>query len=539
MDFPSQVGALMVGLLAIAFTSTWWVVIRAAMNKERTNRSREEAPQPRGGLPLIGHLHLLRNTVGGAPLPRTLAAMADRYGPVFLLRLGMRRALVVSSCGAASQCFSGANDRALASRPACAAAEHMGYRYAMFGFAPYGPYWRTVRKLVTVELLSGARVAASEHVRSSEVTASIRELYELWARSEGRRGGNPVVAVDVKQWFKNLSFSIIVRVVAGQKRHRSSSSDEDMVRLKQGIGHFFRLLGGFVASDYVPFLRRVEWGGQEKAMRSVAGDMDGVVAGWVEEHRRRRSAGKPGGDRDLDFMDVLLSAVEGPELADVDADTVVKATALAMMLGGNDTTSVSLTKNLAVLLNNPQVLRRAQEELDLHVGRHRNVQESDVKNLVYLQAVVKETFRLYPTAELSQPHEAMEDCEIAGFHVPAGTRLLTNIWKLQRDPAAWAPDPEEFRPDRFLPGSAHHHVDVKGRHFQLIPFGAGRRMCPGVSFALHVMHLTLARLLHSFELAAAPSAASGPVDMGDALFGPNPLEVALSPRLPPELYRMD
>ncbi|GFY86919.1 hypothetical protein Acr_05g0005580 [Actinidia rufa] len=154
-----------------------------------------------------------------------------------------------------------------------------------------------------------------------------------------------------------------------------------------------------------------------------------------------------------------------------------------------------------------------------------------MKNLVYLQAIVKESLRLYPPAQLLPPRETTEDCNVGGYHVPAGTRLFINIWKLHRDPHWWL-DPLEFRPDRFL--TTHKDVDVRGKHFELLPFGSGRRACPGISFALQVVQFTLARLLQAFEIATPCGEL---VDM-TASFGftnvmETPLEVVLAPRLPP------
>ncbi|KAL5978374.1 hypothetical protein ACLOJK_029491 [Asimina triloba] len=185
-------------------------------------------------------------------------------------------------------------------------------------------------------------------------------------------------------------------------------------------------------------------------------------------------------------------------------------------------------------MNNHHVLKKAQEELDHHVGKYRPVHDSDIKNLIYLQAIVKETMRLYPAAPLSVPHEAMEDCDIGGFHIPAGTQLLTNIWKIQHDPRVWL-DPTEFRPERFI--TSHAEVDARGQHLQYIPFGSGRRMCPGMTFAYHVIHLTLARLIHGFNMATTMDE---PVDMteGIAITMPkeSPLQVHFSPRLSHELF---
>ena len=197
--------------------------------------------------------------------------------------------------------------------------------------------------------------------------------------------------------------------------------------------------------------------------------------------------------------------------------------------------TVTLTWALALLLNNPEALKKAQQELDQHVGRERLVKESDIKNLVFLQAVLKETMRLYPAGPLAVPHEAVQDCTIDGYDVEAGTRLLVNISKLHRDPKVWS-EPCEFRPERFL--TTHKNVDVRGQNFEYIPFGSGRRICPGISFAQQVAHLTLASLLHGFDITTS---LDEPVDMCETVGLTNlkatPLDVLLTPRLPNQAYQ--
>ena len=198
---------------------------------------------------------------------------------------------------------------------------------------------------------------------------------------------------------------------------------------------------------------------------------------------------------------------------------------------------VTLTWALTLLLNNRETLAKVQQELDEQVGRERQVKESDIKNLVYLQAVLKETLRLYPAVPLLIPHQSSEDCTVAGYHVPAGTRLLVNISKFHRDPNVW-PDPTAFRPERFLGGEAHQNVDVRGQSFEMIPFGAGRRICPGISFALQVTQLGLASLLHGFDVTTLAS--DEPIDMRVTIGMTNlklsPLDVLVSPRLPAQAY---
>lgn len=195
---------------------------------------------------------------------------------------------------------------------------------------------------------------------------------------------------------------------------------------------------------------------------------------------------------------------------------------------------VTLTWALALLLNNPTLLKKAQDEIDIHIGKNRLADESDVNKLTYLPAIVKETLRLYPPFPLAPPHESMNDCTVAGYHVPAGTRLIVNVWKIQRDPRVYS-NPDEFQPERFLAMQAN--VDVRGHDFELIPFGSGRRVCPGISFALQVLHMTLARLLQGFDFEIPLHA---PTDMTERIgltkLTATSLELLIAPRLPRHLY---
>ncbi|OMO74937.1 Cytochrome P450 [Corchorus olitorius] len=505
---------------------------KVLLGKRKTNVGGKTriAPQPKGAWPILGHLHLL----GGSDqlLYRTLGAMADKYGPAFTIRLGSRNAFVVSSWEVVKECFT-INDKALASRPTTVAAKHMGYNYAVFGFAPYSRFWREMRKIATVELLSNRRLEMLKHVRNSEVDMGMRELYN----SCNKNGSNPVL-VELKQWLEDMTLNVIVRMVAGKRYFGASAvcDDGEARRCQKAIGQFFRLIGIFVVSDALPFLRCLDVQGHEKEMKKTAKELDDLLEGWLKEHRERRVSGGTKTEGEQDFIDVMLSLHEEGQLSNFqyDADTSIKSTCLALILGGSDTTSATLAWAISLLLNNREMLKKAQEELDLHVGQERLVNESDIKNLVYLQAIIKETLRLYPAGPLLGPREAMDDCTIAGYHVPAGTRLVVNVWKIQRDPRVW-PNPSAFQPERFL--TSHVDVDVRGQQFELIPFGSGRRSCPGSSFALQVLHLTLARFLQAFQLATP---LDQPIDMtespGLTIPKATPLEVLITPRLPANVY---
>ncbi|XP_027093056.1 cytochrome P450 CYP82D47-like [Coffea eugenioides] len=524
MEWSFQhLNAAAVGLLAFSFFLVYFF-----FNKDAKKHG-SVPPEAGGAWPIIGHLHLLGR--GPEKLPHiTLAALAEKYGPAFTIRLGVHKNLVVSSWELAKEIFT-THDLAAASRPNSLASELLSYDYASFGFAPYGDYWREMRKVISIELLSTKRLELLKHVRISETDLSTKDLYNLWNSSSG-----PVL-VEMKQWFADLNLNVILRMVVGKRFFGATDvSEEKEAKLCQKVmREFFYLTGLFVLADSVPYLRWLDWGGYERKMKVNAQEMDRLADGWLKEHRRKKQSGEATNDHQ-DFMDVMLSLTEGADFsASYDADTITKATCLGLISGGSDTTVVMLTWTLSLIMNNPRVLKTAQEELDLHVGKERRVTESDISNLVYLQAIIKETLRLYPPGPLGGTRELSEDCIIGGYHIPKGTRVILNMWKIQRDPNVWHDGPLEFRPERFL--TTHKHIDVKGYHFELIPFGAGRRICPGINLGLQMLRLVLANLLHAFDL-STPS--NEPVDMTESAGLTNikatPLQLLVAPRLPPHLY---
>ncbi|XWS21112.1 hypothetical protein CRYUN_Cryun30bG0027400 [Craigia yunnanensis] len=481
------------------------------------------APEAGSSWPVIGHLHLLR---GPKPPYKVLTDMVEKYGSIFTIKMGVHRVLVVSDRETAKECLT-TNDKAFASRPNMVAMEVLSYNHAMFGFAPYGPYWRQMRKVATLQLLSNYRLDRLRHVRQSEIKISLQELYQLWNE---KKDSSDKVLVEMKKWFGDVTLNVILRMIVG-KRIPTSGNDAESERWKQALKHFFDLSGKFVISDALPYLRWLDMGGDEMFMKKVWRELDQVAEGWLQEHKQKRSdSGKLKSDED--FMDVMLSILT--DAGEHDADTINKASCLGLILTASDTTMVTLTWILSLLLNNRHALKKAQEELDIHVGKDKLVEESDIKMLVYLQAIIKETLRLYPAAPLSVPHESIEDCVVGGYHIPAGTRLLINIYKLHHDPRVWS-DPYEFQPERFL--TTYKDFDVRGQNFELIPFGSGRRMCPGISFAFQVLELTLASLLQGFEFGTPLDEA---VDMSEAIGLTNlkatPLQVLITPRLPAFCY---
>ncbi|XP_031479228.1 cytochrome P450 CYP82D47-like [Nymphaea colorata] len=513
MDSMKLVESL-AALLAVVFVYHMW--------PKRRGETKRRPTEPGGAWPVVGHLGLLSGTT---PLHRTLAALSEKQGPLFTLRLGQMRVLVVSSMDLAKECFT-TNDQAFASRPPFESSKCLGYGCAMFPLAPYGPYWREVRKMATIELLSNKRLELLKHIRVEEVGSLVEALYRSCA------GDYPV---DMNRRFSNLSMNIMLRMVAGKRYFNldGEENDSEAEEFRNVISEFFHMLGVLTVSDVIPCLKWLDVGGHLKAMKRVKKKMDGFASAWLAEHRRQRKPCRR--DLERDFIDVLIQEVEDSHLsAQYQTDTIIEATAMSLVAAGTDTMSDTLEWALSALLNNRHVLEKAKEELDCKVGRERRVEESDIKNLPYLQAIIKETMRLYPAGPLLVPHQSIEPIQLGGYHIPAGTILFVNTWKIHRDPTLWA-SPEEFRPERFL--MSHKEIAFGGQNFAFMPFGTGRRMCPGWTMALQVLHLTLARLLQSFEWSTPMDE---PVDMteGFGLTMPKaaPLKVQLTPRLPPHLY---
>ncbi|XP_030521471.1 cytochrome P450 CYP82D47-like [Rhodamnia argentea] len=511
------------GILAILILSIY------VLFKSRSSRKLKTPPEAAGAWPVVGHLPILAKS---HLLHKTFASMADKYGSIFTIKLGLFPAVVVSSSEIAKECFT-RHDLALASRPQLLASEVMGYNYAFVGLAPYGPYWREVRKITTLELLSGRRIESLlTPIVASATDIAIKELHKLWTEKKNDSGH---ILVDLKLWFARLSMNIILKAIAGKGYYSGIATvdEEEKRRCHHALREFLQHLGVFPMADALPFLRWLDLGGHEKSMKRTFKELDKLLTGWLEEHKRNgKYLREDKGDRD--FMDVMLSTLNGMEIGGFDADTVIKATCLALIAGGVDTTMTTLTWAVSLLLNNLHVLKKTQEILEAQIGKQRHVKESDISNLTYLHAIVKETLRLHPPGPLGGPHISTEDCIINGHYVPKGTRLIFNIWKIHTDSRSW-PEPMKFRPERFL--NSQKDVDVKGLNFEYLPFGGGRRACPGMSFALQSTHSMLARFLHAFEVSTPNNL---PVDMSEGLGitveKATPLEVMLAPRLPNEVY---
>nr|ABD39481.1 CYP82E4v11 [Nicotiana tabacum] len=494
--------------------------------KKSQKPSKPLPPKIPGGWPVIGHLFHFNDDGDDRPLAQKLGDLADKYGPVFTFRLGLPLVLVVSSYEAVKDCFS-TDDAIFSNRPAFLYGDYLGYNNAMLFLANYGPYWRKNRKLVIQEVLSASRLEKFKHVRFARIQASIKNLY---TRIDGNSS-----TINLTDWLEELNFGLIVKMIAG-KNYESGKGDEQVERFKKAFKDFMILSMEFVLWDAfpIPLFKWVDFQGHVKAMKRTFKDIDSVFQNWLEEHINKREKMEVNAEgNEQDFIDVVLSKMSNEYLGEgYSRDTVIKATVFGLVLDAADTVALHINWGMALLINNQKALTKAQEEIDTKVGKDRWVEESDIKDLVYLQAIVKEVLRLYPPGPLLVPHENVEDCVVSGYHIPKGTRLFANVMKLQRDPKLWS-DPDTFDPERFIATD----IDFRGQYYKYIPFGSGRRSCPGMTYALQVEHLTIAHLIQGFNY-RTPN--DEPLDMkegaGITIRKVNPVELIIAPRLAPELY---
>ncbi|VAI68971.1 unnamed protein product [Triticum turgidum subsp. durum] len=338
---------------------------------------------------------------------------------------------------------------------------------------------------------------------------------------------DPVVLVCA---LANIVGQITVsRRVFDAQGDESSSYKEMIVSLLTGTGLFN-------ISDFVPALSRLDLQGVQARLRRVHRQFDGLITKLLAEHAA--TAEDRAREGRLDFVDRLRASSNDED--DNDGETItevnIKGLIFDMFTAGTDTSSIIVEWAMAEMINNPSIMARAQEEMDRVIGRNRRIEESDIANLPYLQAICKEAMRLHPSTPLSLPHFSFEECEVDGHHVPANTRLLINIWAIGRDPAAWE-DPLEFRPERFLSGPAAK-IDPMGNNFELIPFGAGRRICAGKLAGMVFVQYFLGTLVHAFEWRLPEGEEK--VDMAEtfglALPKAVPLKAIVTPRLVPAAY---
>ncbi|XP_073002717.1 cytochrome P450 93A2-like isoform X2 [Typha latifolia] len=444
-------------------------------------------------LPILGHLHLL------GPIPhQALYKLSLRHGPLLHLRLGSVPCVVACSADTA-RLFLKDHDAIFSDRPESAAVKYLLFNSSSFAFAPYGPYWRFIKKLFMTDLLGNRALGQLKHVRQEELHRLVNHISSMAEQGRAFHVGG-----EIMKHANNIVSTMALSM-------RCSENDKDAETVRHVVKEVAELTGKFNLGDYIGVFEKLDLQGFKKRFevtrKSFDELMERILKKKEEERRTKKEMGLIGGDgeRVKDFLDILLDIYEDKESEIRLTMDNIKAFIQDIFIAGSDTSGITIEWALAELINHPSVLHKAVAEIDTVVGKNRLVDESDISNLPYLQAIVKETLRLHPTVPLI-PRMSTEDCTVGGYDIPAKTKLFINVWAINRDPNDWK-DPLRFYPERFIEGE-QQATDIKGQHFHMLPFGSGRRSCPGASLALLIIHPTLATMIQCFDWKV-----NGPIDM--------------------------
>ncbi|RHN51236.1 putative cytochrome P450 [Medicago truncatula] len=426
-------------------------------------------------LPILGNiLHLVATNP-----PRRLRDLAKKYGPLMHLQLGEIFFIVISSPEVAKEVLK-THDIIFASRPHLLATDIASYNSMDIAFSPYGDYWRQLRKICAIELLSTRRVKSLWPVRQKEINSLLKKI----ASNEGSE-------FNLTEEVMSTMYTFTSKAAFGKKY---LEQEEFISVVKQLI----KLAGGFYIGDLFPSAQWIQnISGLKPKLEKLSQQVDRILGHIITDHKekisRRENEGLPEAEEDL--IDCLLKFVESG--SDMDFELTidnVKAIILDVFSAGSETAATTVNWAMAEMIKDPRILKKAQAEVRNGFDRRGMVDEATIAEFKYLKSIIKESLRLHPSVPLLLPRESREACEINGYRIPVKSRVLINAWAMGRDPKYWN-DPDKFYPERFIDSS----IDFSGTNFEFIPFGAGRRICPGMNYGLANVEQVLALLLYHFD----------------------------------------
>lgn len=388
-------------------------------------------------------------------------------------------AVVVSSSSLARE-FLLEHDKDFADRPSMEFSRRMSYGPDNgVILAPYGARWREMRRICTLHLLSSRRLQQLEHIRKEEIQVLLRDIKQQQSQ----------LPINLCENLRALASNVIGRMVLSKRlsegRIKGGTSLQDLMH-EMNLAFTTPLIG-----DFIPYLGWLDL----KAKRFMD-DLQFRVDKYLEQllTERQQEIDENPREAPRDMLDMLLwkNITNDGKALDKAA---VKGLVMDMFGAAIDTSSITSEWAMAELLGNPRCLKKLQNELDDRLGGVRDMaEESDLPGLPYLNSVIKETLRLHPPGPLLLPHASKQKCKVAGYTFPKNTQLFVNVWAIGRDPKVWE-KPQEFWPERF----EGKDMDVRGQHFELLPFGSGRRSCPGMALGLAMVMSTVSSLVHSFD----------------------------------------
>ncbi|KAF5750682.1 hypothetical protein HS088_TW03G01021 [Tripterygium wilfordii] len=464
--------------------SIWFIVaflVHFFIKKYLKSHKRVDEPPSPLALPIIGHLHLI-----GSVLPKSFQTLAQVYGPLMKIRLGASTCVVVSNAAVAKEIFK-TQELNFSSRPEFGSSEHFIYRGSRFVTAQYGDYWRFMKKLCMTRLLAVPQLDKFIDVREEEKIKLVESVMRCC--KEGR-------PCDLSSELTTLTNNTICRMAMST---RCSGKCDEAQEIKELVHTCLMLAGKLSLGDVLGPLKVFDFSGTGKKLVGALTKYDQLVERIMKEHEDKASNFSQGEKKDL--MDILLETSRDPTAELKLSRKDIKSFLLDLFFAGTDTSSSAMQWAMGELINNIKAFKKLREEINTVVGSKGLVKESDVQNLPYLRAVIRETLRLHPSAPLII-RECAEDCNVNGCLVKAKTRVLVNVYAVMRDPESYT-NPDEFMPERFLESSnekiGEHQMEFKGQNFRYLPFGSGRRGCPGASLGMLIMHAAVGSLVQCFD----------------------------------------
>ncbi|BFI31126.1 protein MpCYP826A1 [Marchantia polymorpha subsp. ruderalis] len=505
--------------------------------------TRELPPRPFTAYPIVGSL--LQLMFADKAPHRFVEDLLVKYGPIILIKVGHRRQVFVGSSELSRECLE-AHDAIFASRPKRASSRYLSFGNDDLANVAYGDQWLFLRRIYTDELLSPKKGPLFAKIRSEELSLFVRSIMKQ------QRGNNPIY-VNLRKRIVEITLNIITMMVMSARSfpyadinvtnkafgrvYSEREIDEMRTRGPDWREYSSQLTTLFTTplmEDTIPVLGFVDsLSGKRHKMKRAKRRLVELYKEVIENHKQKREK-HPATETDFNFLDTLL-AMPGPNDEPNLSEDTIMGLLQSTVATGSLSTSATIEWALAHLLKYPHCMKRCYEEMDTVVGRRRCVEEADIPNLPYLRAVVKETFRLTPTGPLLLPHFTTSDCKIGEYDIPAKTAVSFHVWAIGRN-ALTTPNPLTFDPERFL----NSPIDIRGQHFELFPFGAGRRCCPAIDLSMAIVQFTLARLIQSFTWSLIGDMTPEKLDMRE-VFGMmitrlKPLEANAIPRLSPDLF---
>lgn len=421
--------------------------------------------------------------------------LSRRHGPLMLLKLGEVDTVVVSSADVAELVMK-TNDLVFADRPHSATHDVVGCGGKNIFFSPSGKYLGQMRKICTMELLSSRQVKRIEGIRAEEVGNLLRNITN--AASTGS-------TINISKILMALTNNIITRAVFGGKFTQQGEYLHELEKV-------LTLLGGFCLVDLFPS-SRLAWclSNGNRQIKKAYGRIQHIIGEVIEGRMAARVAGDGVTRTDEeDLLDVLLRLQQDDSLEFPLTTENIGAVLFDIFAGGTETTGGVLAWAMSELVHTPEIMIKAQQEVREVLGEDRAViTNNDLAELHYMRMAIKETLRLHPPGPLV-PRATREDCTILGYDIPKGTNVYINVFAISRDPRYWN-NPEDFKPERFQNST----VNYIGTNFEYIPFGAGRRQCPGIHFSFPVMEMVLTNFLYYFDWKLPHGASLASFDMSE------------------------